>query len=516
MKLKVLFLLSLCMLVMLCSCETSEPVETTEPIETTTIAEETELEFIPSDQRTAENRRFFDDVDFPFVLDENAVGTWDVCGYVDTIEDYPEKNWDTEYYLKKIVFNNQGGCAIFLKNGKNAVDWTADMVLDKPKQINSGYVIKAIDDVEYLFFQWKSGDYTYMGVEPTYYVFKRGEPIILEKFQDIRSYAQPEFLNVNESQYKIDDIKTYSYSDDITFEGAEEYAMEILEKAKNPGLGVRELHARGITGEGVNAAIIDQNLVTTEWHPEYDGKIAGYRDFGTEAGEDIGSMHGPSVASLLVGETVGTAPGAKLYYAAAPSWTRDSQYYADALYWIIEENEKLPDGEKIRVVSISAAPSGDGSPFEKNLGSYTKAVEAANAAGILVLDCRNDVKSGVIMAAYGNVDEPDDYTQYKLNFPQEPSNYLNKNWIYVPTSLRTSAGQYTPGDSHYTYWGQGGLSWGIPYASGVLAMGWQVDPSLDKDEIVKILFDTCYVNENGAHIINPTAFIEYIEVNLNK
>jgi subtilisin family serine protease len=133
-------------------------------------------------------------------------------------------------------------------------------------------------------------------------------------------------------------------------------AQNILKLGMNPGLGVRELQAEGITGKGVTVAIIDQPVVLD--HPEFQGKIVKYYDTGTAEFADRGSMHGPAVTSLLVGENIGTAPDAKVYYVAAPSWLEDAQYYADALDWIVAENEKLPEGSKIRVVSVSTMPSG--------------------------------------------------------------------------------------------------------------------------------------------------------------
>lgn len=68
-------------------------------------------------------------------------------------------------------------------------------------------------------------------------------------------------------------------------------------------------------------------------------------------------------------------------------WIWDSEFFAKGLYWIIEENKKLPIGEKIRVVSVSAAPYGNGSPFTKNLEMWDEAVLVAQNEGILVLDC---------------------------------------------------------------------------------------------------------------------------------
>ena len=130
------------------------------------------------------------------------------------------------------------------------------------------------------------------------------------------------------------------------------FADRLLKKAMNPGLGIRHLHKQGITGKGINVAIIDQPMYLD--HPEFAGKVVAYHDVGcgTES-----SMHGPAVASLLVGTNCGTAPDARVYYAAAPSWKKDAAYYAKGLDWIIAQNEKLPEGEKIRVVSVSASPN---------------------------------------------------------------------------------------------------------------------------------------------------------------
>lgn len=48
----------------------------------------------------------------------------------------------------------------------------------------------------------------------------------------------------------------------------------ILERGKNPGLGIRALHGQGITGTGVHVAIIDQPLLRN--HQEFTDKVAGY------------------------------------------------------------------------------------------------------------------------------------------------------------------------------------------------------------------------------------------------
>ena len=158
-------------------------------------------------------------------------------------------------------------------------------------------------------------------------------------------YAQQTY---QPGEYTAEDLYTYTYNTGTIFAGAEDEAAALLEEDKDPGLGVRGLQAQGITGKGVRAAIIDQPLLTD--HPELSGRIAAYYDTGCEG--ETSSMHGPAVASLFAGASIGIAPDATLYYAAWPSWLMDSRYAAEALDWVVAQNEALPDGEKIRVVSV--------------------------------------------------------------------------------------------------------------------------------------------------------------------
>jgi serine protease AprX len=282
------------------------------------------------------------------------------------------------------------------------------------------------------------------------------------------------------------------------------YADSILEKGKNPGLGVRGLHAQGLTGEGVTVAIIDQNICLD--HPEYAGKVANYHDVGCNQPENSSSMHGPAVLSLLVGETIGTAPGARVYFAATPSWTADAKYQADALNWIVGENRQVPSSNKIRVVSISAAPSGPGTPFTKNNADWDAARTLAEREGILVLDCTRD--HGKTAAGYYDVRNPDSLPGYTLGYPDYPFT-LDTSRLYIPVAKRTTAEEYDKGNCEYQYDGQGGLSWSIPYLAGVLALGWQIRPELTGEQLLDLAFRAAY-RKGGGKIINPVAFIDSV------
>jgi serine protease AprX len=272
----------------------------------------------------------------------------------------------------------------------------------------------------------------------------------------------------------------------------------------NPGLGVRSLHKQKVTGEGVSVAIIDQPLDLN--HPEYKGKIVAYKDFVNDPSQPT-SMHGPAVASLLVGKNIGVAPGAKLYYVAVPSWTLDAAYYQRALDWVIARNKGLPKGARIRVVSVSACPSGQGTPYTKNTKKWDAACRRAAKAGILVLDCTEH--RGIVGVCYYDARKPEKVERCTPGFP---------GWEYAKfpelvlavTSPRTQAEVYDPGEYSYQYMGRGGLSWGIPYCAGVLAMGWQLAPELTNEEIVTLLFESAYKPDEGTNIIDPKVFIELV------
>jgi subtilisin family serine protease len=291
-------------------------------------------------------------------------------------------------------------------------------------------------------------------------------------------------------------------------------AQEILNLGMNPGLGVRELHAEGITGKGVTVAIIDQNLDLD--HPEFQGKIVKYYDVGTNTASNAGSLHGDAVTSLLVGENIGTAPDSKVYYVAAPSWLEDAQYYADALDWIIKENEKLPEEDKIRVVSVSTMPSGIWALLHKNNEAWDAAYQRATDAGILVLDCTYE--QGITLACTYDVHDPDNPTKCIPNWGLGPINAPHKR-INIPTS-RTTATEEKGYAFSYQFTGIGGISWTVPYLAGIFAMGWQVNPDLTSEQLLHLMYVSAYeVNyktEGTVMIINPRAFIEMVYLTINK
>ena len=82
--------------------------------------------------------------------------------------------------------------------------------------------------------------------------------------------------------------------------------VRLLEAGKNPGLGIRSLHERGIDGRGVGIAIIDQPLLKN--HQEYADKLVMYKAMDLWTRFASPQMHGSVVASIAIGKRCGVAP----------------------------------------------------------------------------------------------------------------------------------------------------------------------------------------------------------------
>ena len=306
-------------------------------------------------------------------------------------------------------------------------------------------------------------------------------------------------------------LDTYSFNDRTVLAGTEEETAALLEAGRDPGLGVRSLQARSITGQGVNVAIIDQPLLTD--HPEISDAIVDYYDAGGYT--DEGTMHGPAVASILAGKTIGVAPGAHIYYAVTPG-TADSRPYADALHYILALNDTLPESEKIRAVSVSANP-GNANFFE-NADLWQAALSDAEDAGLLVLTVQgaSAVSARFVpgLAAFDPA-QRDNPAACRMGQPGAflitPLARKNPNYVGVPCAYRTVAEEYISGQCGYRYDVQGGLSWGIPYCVGVMALGWQVAPALTNEEMLTLLVSTAAPTADGARMIDPVKFIEAVE-----
>lgn len=269
----------------------------------------------------------------------------------------------------------------------------------------------------------------------------------------------------------------------------------VLEWGKCPGLGVRELHERGVTGKGVHVAIIDQPLLMD--HEEYKDQLVQYTAIRCEGVPP--QMHGPAVASLFVGKTCGVAPQANLHFWAEPSWKQDYKYRNKALEQIIDYNKGKSRDRQIRIVSVSKGFS----PTEPNLDRWKELLDLAESEGIYVIHCSAEM-FGVGCPVFEDRDDP---KKYRLGGRLRNSPFSEPGLLYAPVHNRTTA-HYESHDA-YIFWSSGGLSWGAPFIAGVAALGIQRNPDLTPKQIREQLQATGTQFNNGK-MINPKKFVEKV------
>ena len=270
--------------------------------------------------------------------------------------------------------------------------------------------------------------------------------------------------------------------------------QQIMELGKNPGLGIRQLHAQNITGHGVGIAIIDQTLLVD--HQEYTEQLRLYEEASNIQGGWLETqMHGPAVASIAVGKTTGVAPGADLYYIAynmcysSSDESIDYSCLAQSVYRILEVNKTLPQDRKIRVISMSIGWM----PESKGYDEITAATKEAKDAGLLVICSSVEAVHGFKFHALGRepLADPDQFESYEPGLWWAQQYYEGEQFsdrLLVPMDSRTTAS--LGGIDEYVFYREGGWSWSIPYIAGVYALAAQVKPTITPDEFWRLALQT--------------------------
>ncbi|HSL42215.1 MAG TPA: S8/S53 family peptidase [Anaerolineales bacterium] len=295
--------------------------------------------------------------------------------------------------------------------------------------------------------------------------------------------------------------------------------QQIMEIGKDPGLGIRTLHDQGITGQNVGIAIIDQTLLVD--HIEYSDRLRLYeepeqRDRGMAA-----RMHGPAVASIAVGTTVGVATEADLYYIAAPLCFENNDFscLARSVRRVIEINRTIPAEHKIRVLAIARGWDS----VEFGYDDIMTAVKEASAEGIFVISSSLSETHGLNFHGLGRspLSDPNDVWSYEPGLWWQDRFYIDGFYyspvLLVPMDSRTTASP--TGAEDYVFYRQGGWSWSIPYLAGMYALAVQAKPDITPEEFWSTALstgETIHIGHNGKDyefgiILDPQELIEAIK-----
>ena len=131
--------------------------------------------FIRSDSRryTKETLGNHDNIDLPFVSDEELIGVWDSVAFVSETDDFSPENKYEDLYLKSLEILPDGNLIQTYMDSEWHDKWTKGFILNLHRTTAAKYRIIEMNGTEYLFMEWKMENYIYGGMKPDYYVFKR-------------------------------------------------------------------------------------------------------------------------------------------------------------------------------------------------------------------------------------------------------------------------------------------------------------------------------------------------------
>jgi len=183
---------------------------------------------------TRKDDRIYESMDYYFIPDEKILGEWQSIEafsndgetynldfekeiYIITMgEHYQEIPFETlidiylerdnnDTYWKTMTIYDDGKAKIEFTDYSLYTNWTNGFILNVLPDTISEYVIINYNGSDYIFAEWKSGDYTYRGAKPLYYIFKKISDCIpddLSKYDTIeRNY-----------QWYIDQYDTGEYN----------------------------------------------------------------------------------------------------------------------------------------------------------------------------------------------------------------------------------------------------------------------------------------------------------------
>jgi hypothetical protein len=110
--------------------------------------------------------RLVDNINLPFVDDPAAIGRWTSVDFVDSPEQFKpgSQSWGGKLYLQELVLLPGGKTPHFWQT------WTKGVIMHQGDKTAEHYEIKEIGGTNYMFLEWKSGDYSYSRAKPAYYV----------------------------------------------------------------------------------------------------------------------------------------------------------------------------------------------------------------------------------------------------------------------------------------------------------------------------------------------------------
>jgi subtilisin len=256
-----------------------------------------------------------------------------------------------------------------------------------------------------------------------------------------------------------------------------------------------DAHQNGVTGEGINVAILDTGIDRT--HSDLSANVAGgFSVFTDSANSDPyndGNGHGTHVAGTVAAANngdgvLGVAYDANLYAVKVLNNAGGGSLagVAEGIEWSIEND--------MDIINMS-------------LGALTGSIileeyaDLANEAGILVIAAAGN--SGNSFGTGDNVNYPAVYDSVLAVAATDQNNDRGSFSSTGPTVEISAPGvnvlSTVPNNGHQTF---SGTSMAAPHVAGVAAIVWGAKPELSNEELRQVLNETALDLGTPAHYGN--------------
>lgn len=257
-------------------------------------------------------------------------------------------------------------------------------------------------------------------------------------------------------------------------------------------MGVKDMSSLA-QGAGIGIGFVDQFL---PYHKEYGAKIRLYEEVGfpEEARDVRGSMHGPAVCGIAIGESVGVAKKAHGLFVAANKLInvaeyRDFKHQAEAIDLLLQRREE----HNLRIISMSVG--WDEKKGDKNIPLLMEAIKQAEDQGVYVVSCSHVTGNAfgiggmrrVIADDQSESYEPPSWLEEHIKAGGKLSAGMDKK-ILVPAENIMLPSPADPGGYYMSR--QGGLSWGVPYLAGLVGCVMSVAPFASHSMINQLIVES--------------------------
>ncbi|WP_420597195.1 S8 family serine peptidase [Deinococcus sp.] len=264
-------------------------------------------------------------------------------------------------------------------------------------------------------------------------------------------------------------------------------------------IGAKQAQAAGFKGQGVRIGHLDTGIDPNS--PEYKGKILNYAEFNGD-GDKIQSsphdsaQHGTHTAGLLVGNTVGVAPDAKLISALVlPDGSGTFAQVIAGMQWVLDPDNNADTNDGANVVSMSLGLPGTYQEFVQPVKNMLKAgVVPVFAIGNFGPSAGSTGSPGNIpdVIGVGAVDQNGQVASFSSRGPVawtgEYNGTFTKPDIAAPGVAITSS---FPGGG---YGSLSGSSQAAPIAAGAVAVMLGAKPGTSVDAIKNALYQSASNN----------------------